>query len=146
MKLILAFVVGGAVCALFELIAQLTHAKPPVLLTLGVIGGGVLGATGVINACLAAGDAGFGIMVVGFGNGVYQAAVQLFNGSPLAMVLAIVEVAVMVAVGVLGSTVYRRVHREKSRRLDHDSRLSRAARFCHKSRCHRSVRNTDRVC
>ena len=108
MSFIWAFVAGGIVCALFEAVNQLVKIKPPHLLLIGVVIGGLMGATGIVAAVLAFGGAGFGIMVTGFGNGVYQAAAAAFAGDPLPAVLAFLEVAILTCIGILASRLHAR--------------------------------------
>lgn len=112
MGFVLAFVIGGLVCAVFELVSHLVKVKVPVLLLIGVALGGLFGACGIAAALLGWGGAGFGIMVVGFGNGVYQAAVSAFAGDALPAVLVVGEVVILSVIGILASICRARAHKD----------------------------------
>lgn len=112
MEFVLAFIIGGLVCAVFELVSQLLKkAKVPVILLCGVCIGGLLSALGAAGVLLGWGGAGYGIMVVGFANGVYQAAVSAFQGDLLPAVLVVGEVVILSVIGILSSIAHERVRR-----------------------------------
>ena len=108
MSFICAFVAGGLVCAIFEAIGLLTNIKVPRLLLIGVIVGGLLGATGLVEPILGFGGAGFGIMVTGFGNGVYQAAVSALSGDALPAILTLLEVVILTCIGIVAARIHAR--------------------------------------
>lgn len=92
-----AFLVGGLLCALFEAVSQVTKVKPPVLLAAGIALGALCGALGVADALTQVAGAGYGIMVMGFGTAVFDAASKAIAGDCLAaMVLAGVVVALTI--------------------------------------------------
>lgn len=99
MVFVMAFIVGGFMCALFELISQAVKVTPSVLLTIGIATGALFGALGIADALTEQAGAGYGIMVIGFGGAVFGAANQAMAGEWLAAGVLVVVVAALTVVG-----------------------------------------------
>lgn len=75
-----AFFIGGAICALFQVIQDCTHSIPPKILLIGIGAGALAAALGIMGALGSVAGAGTGILVIGFGEAVYMAIQQLCGG------------------------------------------------------------------
>lgn len=83
---LLAFLIGGALCALFQLFMMLTKLKPPQVLIIGFSLGAILvpfGATGFLQLH---GGAGMDIMVMNGGGMTASTLAALFQGTWLPFV------------------------------------------------------------
>lgn len=107
MVFLMAFIVGGLLCALFEIVSQATKVAPPVLLTIGVALGALLGALGVADALTGIAGAGYGVMVIGFGTAVFGAASQAIAGQWLGVGVLAVVVAVLTVIGLVCGAGHR---------------------------------------
>lgn len=99
MVFVMAFLVGGLLCVLFEVVSQATKVAPPILLALGIVLGALCGALGVADLLTDVAGAGYSVMVIGFGTAVFGAAIQAIAGDWLA---AGVLVAVVIALTLIG--------------------------------------------
>ncbi len=88
---LLAFLIGGGLCAVFQLFMMLTKLKPPEILIIGFSIGAVLLPLGAIAVLEMYGGAGMAIMVMDAGAGVTGALVALFQGNwiPIVTVLGV---------------------------------------------------------
>lgn len=108
-QIFFAFLVGGLICAVFEVIGELTGIKVPHFLLIGVLLGGIFGACGIAQALMNCGGAGFGVMVIGFGNGVFQAFIEAFSGNGLPLLLVLVEVVALTAIGIIAAIIHGKI-------------------------------------
>ena len=72
MKLILAFAVGGAICAAVQLLIDLTKLTPARILVLLVVSGVFLGAVGLYGPLVELAGAGATTPLTGFGYLIYR--------------------------------------------------------------------------
>ncbi len=98
--ILFAFILGGCLCALFQVIGNYTKAAPPKILLLGIAAGAFLSALGVTSALGAFGGAGIGIMVIGFGEAVFMSVQAALMGNWMP---ALTTVGVVLALSILGS-------------------------------------------
>ncbi len=68
MNYIMAFVVGGFICVLGQLLLDLTKLTPARILVIGVVMGVVLGAFGIWDMVIEFAGAGGSVPIIGFGN------------------------------------------------------------------------------
>ena len=83
MELVGAFVVGGAVCALSQVVLMAFKTTPPVVLVAFLVLGGLLAAVGAADVMAAWGGTGFTAMIVGCGQAVYSTTLVLLQGNPM---------------------------------------------------------------
>lgn len=98
-SIICAFLLGGCLCAAFQVIGDYTKAIPPKILLLGIAGGALMAALRLSTALGAFGGAGFGVMVIGFGEGVFMAVQSALAGNWLP---AAVNLGVVIALSLIG--------------------------------------------
>ena len=91
MSFVLAFVVGGALCLVFQVILMCSRMTVPNLLVMAFAIGAVLCAVGACDMLGAVGGGGFMITLIGAAQAIYNAAVALFGGDwmPLCIVTSI---------------------------------------------------------
>lgn len=107
MVFLMAFIVGGLLCALFEAISQATKVAPPVLLTIGVALGALFGALGLADALTGVAGAGYGVMVIGFGSAVFGAASQAIAGQWLGVGILVGVVVILTVIGLVCGAGHR---------------------------------------
>jgi hypothetical protein len=94
-----AFIVGGLLCALFEVFMIFTKLEPPKILILGLALGGFLVPAGMNIVLATLGGVGGDIMVSGAGSAVTASTLALLSGNPIPFLIV---VGVFVALTVLG--------------------------------------------
>lgn len=72
MDYINAFLIGGAICALVQLLMEKTKLMPGRIMVLLVCAGAVLSAVGLFEPLLDIGKAGASVPLLGFGNVLFQ--------------------------------------------------------------------------
>ena len=72
MDYIYAFLIGGAICALVQLLMEKTKLMPGRIMVLLVCSGAILSAVGLFEPLLEVGNAGASVPLLGFGNVLYQ--------------------------------------------------------------------------
>lgn len=75
LQYLIAFVVGGAICVIGQLLISLTRMTPARILVLFVTVGVVLGAIGVYQPLVDFAGAGASVPLTGFGNSLAQGAI-----------------------------------------------------------------------
>ena len=75
-----AFIVGGILCALFQIALMATKLEVPQLLVIGLVLGGIGSAVGFCDWLASVGGAGFSVMVVGAAQAIFNAFTALFAG------------------------------------------------------------------
>lgn len=97
-----AFLLGGILCALFQIFMIFTKLDVPRILILGLVLGALLTPYGMMDALGQWGGAGMSIMVMGAGNAIVATTMALLSGNPgpILMVLGL-----FVALTVLGLAV-----------------------------------------
>lgn len=84
LQVIAAFLCGGILAALFQLAMELTKAKPPVLLIVGIIIGALFCVFGIDQLPIFD-NAGYGVSILSAGQAVYSTSQLLFMGiTPIA--------------------------------------------------------------
>ncbi|NPV70906.1 MAG: stage V sporulation protein AE [Firmicutes bacterium] len=72
MNLMLAFLVGGAICAIAQLVVDLTKCNPAVVMVSSVSAGAILSGLGVYGPLVELGGAGATVPLTGFGHSLVQ--------------------------------------------------------------------------
>ena len=88
MAFVLAFLVGGLLAAVFQVISMITRIETPKLLIIAFAIGAVLSALGVCDVLGAVGGGGFMITLIGAAQAIYNSVMALFGGAwtPLCIV------------------------------------------------------------
>ena len=91
MAFVLAFLVGGLLAAVFQVVSMITRIETPKLLIIAFAVGAVLSVLGVCDVLGAVGGGGFMITLIGAAQTIYNSVMALFGGSwtPLCIVTAI---------------------------------------------------------
>lgn len=80
MLYVMAFIVGGCICLLFQIAMEFTHVSVPNLLIIGLALGGWLSLFGITQWLSAVGGCGFIIMVIGAGQALYATTMAALGG------------------------------------------------------------------
>ncbi|NMA68437.1 MAG: SpoVA/SpoVAEb family sporulation membrane protein [Desulfitobacterium sp.] len=82
-----AFILGGILCALFQIFAIFTKLEPPKVLILGFTLGALLTPYGMTADLADWGGAGLLIMVMNAGNAVASEMILLLSGNPMEIII-----------------------------------------------------------
>ena len=104
MDYILAFIVGGLICVIVQILMDNTKLLPGRIMVLLVCSGAVLGAVGVYEPFAKWAGAGATVPLLGFGNVLYQGVIGLFKGGFSACA---VGVSAALIFGYLGSLIFK---------------------------------------
>jgi len=99
MLFLTAFITGGCICLLFQIIFEFTHCPVPTLLIIGLALGGWLTMFGITTALGAFGGCGFVIMVIGAGTALYNTTMLAVSGN---VVPLLIIWGVFIALAVVG--------------------------------------------
>ena len=100
MSFVYAFLVGGALCAFFQLILSLMKLGVAEMLILCIALGAALAPTGIIAWLETVGGAGMSIMVFDAGNMLLGAFMSLYQGDPSVIVLTVIVFTAVLFIGV----------------------------------------------
>ena len=91
MSFVLAFVIGGALCLVFQVVLMCSRIEVPNLLIAAFAVGAVLSVVGACDVLGEVGGGGFMITLIGAAQAIYEAAIALFGGewAPLCIVTSI---------------------------------------------------------
>lgn len=112
MAFVYAIVIGGAICALTQLLTELKCPFPLTALIMMVLGGGLLTYTGTLNWLLSLGAGGVAATAVGCGNGAYSAGTQILTGSAAPLILCAALNIILVLLGALAGGRLLKKHPE----------------------------------
>lgn len=112
MAFLMAFIVGGALCAVFQAALMLTKIDVPKLLIIGLALGGVATAFGLSDWLAATGGAGFTVMVVGAAQAIFNAFTALFGGAWLPICVVAAIFIALTVFGLIAGAVYRALHKD----------------------------------
>jgi len=111
MDFVLAFVIGGCMCLLFQVVMMVTKLHPPEMLIIGFALGAVLVPTGVVGWLEAVGGAGMGIMIMDAGAATFGGLLSLFHGDP-SVILLVLGIFVLVALlGCIAGALFMTMHK-----------------------------------
>jgi hypothetical protein len=97
---ITAFLLGGIMCALFEIFGMFTKLDPPRVLILGIGLGGLLMPYGMLAQLGQWGGAGLTVMCLTAGNAVCATTMALLGGNPVPILIIIALFAVLTLIGI----------------------------------------------
>ena len=113
MELVRAFLVGGAICALVQILLDRTKMMPGRVMVTLVVTGNVLGWLGLYEPCVKWAGAGAGVPLLGFGNTLWkgvakavgeEGAMGIFKGG---LTAASAGIAAALVFGYLGALVFK---------------------------------------
>ena len=113
MELVRAFLVGGAICALVQILLDRTKMMPGRVMVTLVVTGNVLGWLGLSEPCVKWAGAGAGVPLLGFGNTLWkgvakavgeEGAMGIFKGG---LTAASAGIAAALVFGYLGALVFK---------------------------------------
>ncbi|MCD8315902.1 MAG: SpoVA/SpoVAEb family sporulation membrane protein [Eggerthellaceae bacterium] len=111
MSIVAAFVIGGAICVLFQLISAISHSTPPNILIVGIGAGALFTAFGVIGALGDYGEAGVYILVIGLGQAVFYGVVSALEGNWLSIGITVLVLGCFILIGVIGGAWHLALHK-----------------------------------
>ncbi|MCI9129871.1 MAG: SpoVA/SpoVAEb family sporulation membrane protein [Eggerthellaceae bacterium] len=109
-----AFLVGGLLCAIFQIALMYTKLGVPKLLIIGLALGGLATAFGLCDYLAEYGGAGFTVMVVGAAQAIFNSLMALFAGTPLPICIVIAIFAVLTLFGLFAGIIYRAMHKSSA--------------------------------
>ncbi|ACL18650.1 SpoVA protein [Desulfitobacterium sp. LBE] len=97
---IAAFLLGGILSALFQIFMIFTKLDPPRILILGLGLGALLTPYGMMTALSEWGGAGLLVMVMGAGNAITGATLELMNGNqePIVLILGLLVILTLMGI------------------------------------------------
>lgn len=113
MAFVMAFLIGGALCLLFQIILDLTKGRVPVILLVGLIAGGVLTPLGITGALSQLGGAGFLVMVVGAGQALCETTQAALAGDPLPLLSVLGVFVALTLVGLVCGSCNLKVRKKR---------------------------------
>lgn len=100
-----AFLGGGLLCAVFQLVWMATKASPLTLLKIGFALAAVGASLGVTGKFMGFAEAGFFVMVVGAGDATYSGTVSLLNGDPVPILEFFAVIAFLILLGLISGAL-----------------------------------------
>lgn len=110
MGFVTAFILGGALCLVFQALLMFTKIGVPNLLVGGLFVGGIATALGFSDMLAAWGGAGFSVMVVGAAQAIFNAMMALLQGVWLPIVVVVAIFASLIVLGLLAGVIYNATH------------------------------------
>lgn len=99
MNYLYAFLIGGCLCGLFQLLWMATKASPLTLLKIGFALSAILASLGLTSKLISLAGAGFFVMVVGAGDAVYNGTIALLGGDPIPLLEFFAVIAALLLFG-----------------------------------------------
>jgi len=112
MDYVKAFLIGGAICALVQLLMDKTKLMPGRIMVLLVVTGALLGAVGIYQPFLEWAGAGAGVPLLGFGNTLWKGVKEAVDNEGLlgifkgGLTAGAVGISAALVFGYLGSLIF----------------------------------------
>ena len=103
MNYIGAFIVGGLLCVITQLIADYTKKQVVWVLTAAFCIGVLLSATGIIGKMSVLGSSGVYLMLYGGGDAAYQGMISLINGDIVPLLRYVLLVLYCAIIGIIAA-------------------------------------------
>lgn len=113
MMFLQAFLIGGLLCAVFQVALMFTKLGVPKLLIIGLALGGLCTPLGLCDVLANAGGAGFSVMVVGAAQAIFNSITALFHGVWLPVVVVVAIFAALTVFGLLAGAAYGALHQSE---------------------------------
>lgn len=111
MMFVQAFLVGGVLCAVFQVVLMATEIEVPKLLVIGLALGAIGSAVGFCDWLAGVGGAGFSVMVVDAAQAIFNSLMALFGGVWLPAAVVASVLALLTVFGLAGGFAYRALHK-----------------------------------
>lgn len=99
MMYINAFLLGGILCALFQIFMIFTKLDPPRILVLGIALGALLTPFGMMDALGHWGGAGLLLMCIGAGNAIGGSTIAFLSGNPMPIAIILGLLVILTLIG-----------------------------------------------
>jgi hypothetical protein len=100
-----AFLLGGTICLIFQIMLMVSRVDPPRLLIFGFFLGAILTPTGIAPALAKAGQAGIAVLVVNAGQASEGTAEGLLAGEPAGFLLVMGLFVALTLIGICGGAI-----------------------------------------
>jgi hypothetical protein len=100
-----AFLLGGTICVIFQIMLMVSKVDPPRILIFGFFLGAILTPLGIAPALARAGQAGIAMLVVNAGQASEGTAEGLLAGAPLNFILVIGLFIALTLIGICGGAI-----------------------------------------
>lgn len=97
-----AFLIGGSLCALFQIAWMATRVSPLTLLKIGFALAAIFASLGITGKLISFADAGFFVMVVGAGDATFNGTIALIGGNPLPLLEFLAVIVTLIFLGFIG--------------------------------------------
>jgi hypothetical protein len=114
MSFVMAFVVGGLLCLIFQAAMMITKLHPPELLIIGLFVGAVLTVFGISDLLAAWGGAGFSVMVIGASQAISAAFVALLHGEMLPALVVLSIFGALTLLGIIAGVIRTSIEKGKA--------------------------------
>ena len=111
MEFLNAFLIGGAICVVFQAILMITKIDLPKILIGGIGLGGLLSVFGVMSALMAFNTPGVQVMAFGAGGAVHDATVLVLTGAPQLALTVLGIFIVVILIGVVAGVIRVSTHK-----------------------------------
>jgi len=105
MMYINAFLLGGILCALFQIFMMFTKLDPPRILVLGIALGALLTPYGMMDALGSWGGAGLALMCIGAGNAIGGSFMAFLGGNPVPIAIILGLLMILTSIGIVSGAV-----------------------------------------
>lgn len=112
MEFLLAFLIGGAICLVFQIAMMITKLHPPEMLIVGFSLGAVLLPTGVATWLETVGGAGMGVMVLDAGVASFGGVMNALMGDFTALITVLAIFVIVAALGCIAGALFAATHKK----------------------------------
>lgn len=112
MEFLFAFLIGGAICLVFQIVMMITKLHPPEMLIIGFSLGAVLLPTGVATWLEMVGGAGMGVMVLDAGVASFAGVMNALMGDFAALVTVLSIFVIVAAFGCAAGALFAAAHKK----------------------------------
>lgn len=106
MNFVYAFLLGGILCAIAQLIMVVAKLDSPLPVLFGcILTGGVLGIFGIVPMLEEVGQAGMIATAIDAGFGVEAAVIGAMNGDPTSLIVLLCTLSSVVIMGIIAGTI-----------------------------------------
>lgn len=108
-----AFILGGSLCAVFQLFWSLTKTAPSTLLKIGFCLSALLTPMGITGGLIAFGQCGFFVMVAGAGEAAFSGTLAALGGNIVPLLQLVAVFISIILIGTICALLYHQTHRSQ---------------------------------
>ena len=108
-----AFLLGGVLCAVFQIFWSLTKAAPSTLLKIGFCISALLTPIGITGGLIAFGQCGFFVMVAGAGEAAFSGTLTALSGNGVPLLQLLGVFLSIIVIGTVCALLYAKKRRGK---------------------------------